>query len=242
MGTLTGRSGAEPSQPRRPATARSRGGACVVVGARESRVQGEGRQKTGRLAATEEPPVDSGDQVDEAWLLGIQRKLYQWSRNHPDGCYRVLWNWVTDPRNLRCAWRRVARNKGSRTAGVDGMTVANIRSGRGEAAFVADLRNDLRAGRYRPSPCRRKFIPEPGQPGKYRPPGHPDRARPRCSMRGQEPSGADLRGILLARVVRVPARTRVSRRLGAHPHDHASPGEGQRWSPPPDALRLGHRG
>ena len=36
-------------------------GACVVVGARESRAQGEGRQGTDEFVATEEPPVDSGD-------------------------------------------------------------------------------------------------------------------------------------------------------------------------------------
>ena len=91
------------------------GGACVVVGARESRAQGEGRQGTDRIAATEEAPVDSGDQADEVWLLSIQRKLYQWSRNNPEDSYGDLWNWVTDPRNLRCAWRRIARNKGSRS-------------------------------------------------------------------------------------------------------------------------------
>src|SRR3954470_24003038 len=77
MGTLNDRSGSDPSYPRRPATVGSGGGACVVVGARESRVQGKGRQGTDRRAKTEETPVDSGDQADEAWLLGIQRKLYQ---------------------------------------------------------------------------------------------------------------------------------------------------------------------
>jgi hypothetical protein len=81
MGTLNGCSGTDPSYPRRPARAGSGGGACVVVRARESRVHGEGRQGTGRFVETEEPPVDSGDQADEAWLLGIQRKLYQWSRS-----------------------------------------------------------------------------------------------------------------------------------------------------------------
>jgi len=80
MGTLNDRSGSDPSYPRRPATVGSGGGACVVVGARESRVQGKGRQGTDRRAKTEETPVDSGDQADEAWLLGIQRKLYQWSK------------------------------------------------------------------------------------------------------------------------------------------------------------------
>jgi hypothetical protein len=67
MGTLNGRSGTDPSYPRRPAIAGSGDGACVVVRVRESRAHGEGRQGTGRFAKTEEPPVDSGDQADEAW-------------------------------------------------------------------------------------------------------------------------------------------------------------------------------
>jgi RNA-directed DNA polymerase len=121
----------------------------------------------------EETSVDSDDRADEAWLLGVQRKLYQWSRNNPDSCYRELWNWVTDLRNLRCAWRKVASNKGSRTAGIDGMTVRRIRDGQGSEVFLAGLRDDLRADRYRPSPCRRKFIPKPRQPGKFRPLGIP---------------------------------------------------------------------
>ena len=76
--------------------------------------------------------MDSNDQTDEVWLLGIQRKLYQWSREHPQTSYNDLWNWVTDDRNLRCAWRRIAANKGRRTAGIDGVTVASIRAGCGE--------------------------------------------------------------------------------------------------------------
>jgi len=114
--------------------------------------------------------VDSDDQAGEAWLLSVQHKLYQWSRNNPDSCYRELWNWVTDLRNLRCAWRRIVSNKGSRTAGIDGITVASIRR-RGIEAFLKGLRDDLRAGRYRPRPGRRKWIPKPGQPGKFRPLG-----------------------------------------------------------------------
>ena len=101
-------------------------GACVVVRTRESRVHGEGRQGTDRVAKTEEWSMDLGDQADEAWLLSVQRKLYQWSRTHPEDSYRDTWNWITDIRNLRCAWRKIALNKGRRTAGVDGMTVAGI--------------------------------------------------------------------------------------------------------------------
>lgn len=122
---------------------------------------------------TQEPSVDTDDQADEAWLLSIQRKLYQWSEANPDGCYRDLWNWVTDPRNLRCAWRQIASNRGARTAGVDGKTVARICSATGREAFLQELRDVLRSGRYRPSPCRRKWIPKPGKPGQFRPLGIP---------------------------------------------------------------------
>ena len=113
--------------------------------------------------------MDSDERADEAWLLGVQRKLYQWSRNNPASCYRELWNWVTDLRNLRCAWRKIAGNKGSRTAGIDGMTVGRIRDGQGSEVFLEEFRVELRTGRYRPSPCRRKWIPKPRQPGKFRP-------------------------------------------------------------------------
>jgi group II intron reverse transcriptase/maturase len=117
--------------------------------------------------------VDSGDQADEAWLLGIQGKLYQWSRTNPDDTYGDLWNWIIDRRNLRNAWRRIARNKGSRTAGIDGKTVANICATMGKEAFIEHLHNDLRNGRYQPSQSRRKLIPKPGKPGKFRPLGIP---------------------------------------------------------------------
>ena len=66
--------------------------------------------------------MDLDDQADEVWLFNVQRKLYQWSRTHPEDRYRDVWNWITDIRNLRCAWRTIALNKGRRTAGVDGMT------------------------------------------------------------------------------------------------------------------------
>ena len=73
-------------------------------------------------------PIRLGSSACNASYI-MQRKLYQWSRNNPDSCYRELWTWVTDLRNLHCAWRKIASNKGSRTAGPDGMTVDGIRDG-----------------------------------------------------------------------------------------------------------------
>jgi hypothetical protein len=72
----------------------------------------------------------------------IQRKLYRWSRSEPEGVFRELWNWVTDPRNLRLAWRRVASNRGARTAGLDKVTVRLIqRRAHGVERFLAETRS-----------------------------------------------------------------------------------------------------
>lgn len=110
---------------------------------------------------------------DKEWLQNVQRKLYTQSWDDLDYVFRKLWGLVTDLRNLRCALARVSRNRGSRTAGVDGITVRQILTeGTGEA-FVEQLRADLRSGAYRPVPVRRVMIPKPGQPGKHRPLGIP---------------------------------------------------------------------
>ncbi len=109
---------------------------------------------------------------DRTWLRVVQRNLYKQSQTDPDYEFRKLWGLITDPRNLRIALARVARNKGRCTAGVDGITVRRaLRDG--IDPFVEDLRRELRAGSYRPSPARRVLIPKPGQPGKYRPLGIP---------------------------------------------------------------------
>lgn len=118
--------------------------------------------------------MDSNHQSEKDWLLGIQQKLYQWSKVNSDQRYGDMWNWVTDPRNLRCAWHTVATNKGRRSAGIDGVTVRSIQKGKGGVeAFLDALRTELRKGRYKPLPARRKLIPKPGKPGKFRPLGIP---------------------------------------------------------------------
>lgn len=70
--------------------------------------------------------MDTDARTDKVWLLNVQRKLYQWSRKNPEGQYCELWGWITDSRNLQCAWRTVATNKGKRTPGIDGVTVKGI--------------------------------------------------------------------------------------------------------------------
>jgi group II intron reverse transcriptase/maturase len=111
-------------------------------------------------------------EFDRAWLRDVQRKLYARSWEQPDYAWRELWGLVTDRRNLRLALVRVARNKGARTAGVDGITVRQVLRAGGDA-LVERLREELRQGRYRPSPVRRVRIPKAGKPGEFRPLGIP---------------------------------------------------------------------
>ena len=113
---------------------------------------------------TDAPGLSPGEA--EARVLQIQTKLHQWAKADPERQFRALFNLVCDPAFLLVAWHRVKSNKGARTAGVDGQTVKSIRAGRGEAAFLADLRADLRARRFVPLAVRERLIPK--QSGKLR--------------------------------------------------------------------------
>ncbi len=110
--------------------------------------------------------------ADQQWLQNEQRKLYLRSWNEPSYRFRKLWGLVTDPRNLRCALARVARNRGRHTAGVDDMTVCQI-TANGSECFLEKLRLELRSRTFKPSPSRRVMIPKIGKPGEYRPLGIP---------------------------------------------------------------------
>jgi group II intron reverse transcriptase/maturase len=158
---------------RRPEKKENEGGASVVVRERENRLHGEGWQGTDNFSMAEKQSMDLDFRADAAWLLSVQRKVYQWSKANPKEPYRELWNWVTDLRNLKVAWHRVSGNKGKRTPGIDGKTVGSIARTMGIGTFLVNLQKELKEGIYLPSPCRRKMIPKPGKPGKFRPLGIP---------------------------------------------------------------------
>jgi retron-type reverse transcriptase len=102
-------------------------------------------------------------EVNISFVLDMQRKLYRWSYEDPNKVFVDLFNLVCDRRTLNEAWRRLARNSGSRTPGTDGMTRLTVeqRPG-GAAAFLEEIREALRNGTYCPEPVRQRLIPKPG--------------------------------------------------------------------------------
>jgi RNA-directed DNA polymerase len=100
-------------------------------------------------------PVD-----DRIRVLKIQAKLHRWAGEDAARRFDDLFNLVVDPAFLAMAWARVRGNRGARTAGVDGMTAHYIEDVRGIEPFLADLRADLKAGRFTPLPVRERMIPK----------------------------------------------------------------------------------
>jgi RNA-directed DNA polymerase len=96
----------------------------------------------------------------EQRVLGIQTKLHRWAREDPDRRFCDLFNLVADPAFLLVAWARVRRNKGARTAGVDGQTAYYVEAVRGVEAFLDELRSQLRDRSFQPLPVRERMIPK----------------------------------------------------------------------------------
>jgi len=111
----------------------------------------------------EKRPNDPIDKVRE-----LQRTLYGCAKQSRTRRFHALYDRIFRGDVLREAWKRVKQNKGA--AGVDKQTLADIEQ-YGEEKFLGDIEAVLKAGRYRPSPVRRRYIPKAD--GKQRPLGIP---------------------------------------------------------------------
>ena len=89
----------------------------------------------------------------------MQLKLHRWASEDSARRFGDLFNLVYDPAFLIHAWERVRSNDGARTAGIDGLTVAQIETRVGVHAFLGQVRDLLKSGEYRPSPVRRVRSP-----------------------------------------------------------------------------------
>src|SRR3954447_12346620 len=94
----------------------------------------------------------------------LQRKLYVCAKQSRTRRFHALYDRIYRSDVLWEAWRRVRSNGGA--AGIDGESIEAIGE-RGAGEFLAEIEAALRAGRYRPCPVKRRYIPKAD--GKQRP-------------------------------------------------------------------------
>src|SRR3954452_5609289 len=98
----------------------------------------------------------------------LQRKLYVCAKQSRTRRFHALYDRIYRSDVLWEAWRRVRSNGGA--AGIDGESIQAIEQ-RGVGGYLAEIHAALRAGQYRPSPVKRRYIPKAD--GKQRPLGIP---------------------------------------------------------------------
>ena len=106
------------------------------------------------------PPVDKSRQ--------LQRRLYLAAKRNRHRRFHALYDRIYRPDVLWRAWQEVKRNRGK--PGVDNISIETIDQGDVQS-FLFSIAEDLKAGRYRPKPVLRVYIPKPD--GRKRPLGIP---------------------------------------------------------------------
>jgi len=104
-------------------------------------------------------------------IARIQTSFARKAVHQPEHRFCDLYSLLCSRAWIEAALGQVLSNRGSRTAGVDGVTVQRFEDPDYRAAFVEETQRLLRERRYRPQPCRRVYIPKAG--GKRRPLGIP---------------------------------------------------------------------
>ena len=98
----------------------------------------------------------------------LQNRLWMSAKQSKTRRFHALYDRIYRSDVLWEAWRRVRNNGGA--AGIDGETIQAIEQ-RGPGEFLAEIEAAWRAGQYRPSPVKRRYIPKAD--GKQRPLGIP---------------------------------------------------------------------
>lgn len=88
----------------------------------------------------------------------MQRRLAQKATTTPEHQFRNLYDLLTWPALLEYAFDQLMTNKGSRTAGIDGMDKRTAI--RNKANILSNLRAALKTQTYRHQPVRRIYIPK----------------------------------------------------------------------------------
>jgi RNA-directed DNA polymerase len=99
----------------------------------------------------------------------IQAMLYAKASNEPETQFKRLYKYLIRAEWVEAAIDRTLRNRGSRTAGIDGKTRNDYLEGDKRAELAKSILDELRTQTYHPDPARRTYVPKSN--GKKRPLG-----------------------------------------------------------------------
>ena len=125
---------------------------------------GRGGKREGMVAR----PNNPGGESPEEKVRKLQRQLWTCAKRSRSRRFHALYDRIWRGDVLLEAWRRVKANGGA--AGVDELSIGDIEE-RGAGEYLKEIQSALKAGRYRPRPVRRRYIPKGD--GRQRPLGIP---------------------------------------------------------------------
>lgn len=99
----------------------------------------------------------------------IQAMLYAKASNEPETRFKRLYKYMTRTEWVEAAIDKILRNRGSRTAGIDGKTRGDYLDWGERTKLAEAILDELRMQTYHPAPVRRTYIPKSN--GKKRPLG-----------------------------------------------------------------------
>jgi len=129
------------------------------------RADGTGKREG---VAGETGPKDPGGIEPRDKVRELRRRLWAAAKRAPGRRFHALYDHLGRSDVLREAWRRVRKNRGA--AGIDGQSIRDVEQ-YGVERFLEELGTVLRAGEYRATVVRRKYIPKAD--GRQRPLGIP---------------------------------------------------------------------
>jgi RNA-directed DNA polymerase len=125
----------------------------MAKGGSKTRSEAGNSRRTPVNTAAPWPDLDEA----ESRVLHIQAKLHRWAAGGPNRRFDDLYNLVCDPAVLLVGWMRVRRNKGARSAGVDGVAPRAVVFAE---TMLTGLRAELKARVFQPVPVRERRIPK----------------------------------------------------------------------------------
>lgn len=125
-----------------------------------------GGKSEGMVRTAESKYPERREPIDK--VRRLQRKLYVAAKRNGGRRFHALYDRIYRGDVLWAAWKRVRAKKGA--GGIDGMTLQAVEE-YGVERLLTELQGELQAGRYRPPPVLRRYIPKAD--GKQRPLGIP---------------------------------------------------------------------